>query len=112
MIRRTDSVTSHSSVLMWISGCSGASYGAEMPVKSAETSHKKNWCIRLVARRTLDRSSACFLVQTLGVARLHDMQGRIDEHLDEREARIFVQLPCYVAVGAVRRDKGGQSNAG
>ncbi len=34
VMRRTASVTSHSSVLMWTSGLSGASYGAEIPVKS------------------------------------------------------------------------------
>lgn len=34
VIRATASLTSHSSVLMCTSGLSGASYGAEIPVKS------------------------------------------------------------------------------
>ena len=36
VMRRTASATSHSSVLMCTSGLSGASYGEEMPVKSAQ----------------------------------------------------------------------------
>lgn len=44
MMTSTALVTSHSSVLMCISGFSGASYGADMPVKSI---YKFCKCLRL-----------------------------------------------------------------
>ena len=131
VMRRTASATSHSSVLMCTSGLSGASYGDEMPVKSASVragegktnGHKKSererasvshgaweWS-RREKRRTLDLARARLLVQTLGVARLDDREGRVDVHLDEREPCLLVQLARDRAVRPEWRDECGEGDA-
>ena len=45
------------------------------------------------------------LVQALGVALLAQLDRRVDEHLDERQAGRRVQRPHQVAVGPVRADQ-------
>ena len=127
-MRLTASVTSHSSVLMWISGDSGASYGAEIPVKSVRTQYNTvfSQCtqmdgtnsvgVRLCRRRhrerrTLDLARARLLVEALRIALLDDAEGRVDEDLDERQPRLLVQLARDRAVCAVRRDERGEGDA-
>ena len=118
-MRRTASVTSHSSVLMWISGDSGASYGAEMPVNSVyvlapstATDGRQilEWD-RAREAHTFDFPGACLLVQALGITLLYHIQRRIHEHLDESQASFIVDLSCDSTIGAVRRDEGGDSDA-
>ena len=128
-MRRTASATSHSSVLMCTSGLSGASYGDEMPVKSASLEGRKTnrrkksererasvshsareWSGR-EKQRTLDLARTRLLVQTLGVARLDDREGRVDVHLDEREPCLLVQLARDRAVRPEWRDERGEGDA-
>lgn len=62
-------------------------------------------------RRTIDLARAGLLVEALGVALLDDVEGRVDEDLDERKARLLVQLARDGAVGAVGRDERGERDA-
>lgn len=98
VIKRTDSFKSCSSVLMWISGFSGASYGEEIPVKSVprdQPGSQLGNCREL----TFDFTSARLLVQTFRIASLHDVQRGVNVHLNERKVGGLVQLAGNVAIG-------------
>lgn len=62
-------------------------------------------------RRTLDLARTRLLVEALGVALLDDAEGRVDEDLDEREARLLVQFASDRAIRAVWRDERGEGDA-
>ena len=62
-------------------------------------------------RRTLDLTRAGLLVEALGVARLDDVEGRVDEDLDEREAGLLVEVADDGAVRAEGRDERGEGDA-
>ena len=111
MILRTASVTSHSSVLMCTSGLSGASYGAEMPVKSLHSSSASLSSPFRRYGRTLDLARSCLLVESLRVALLNDGERRVDEDLDEREPCLLVQFARDGTVCPVWADEGGQADA-
>lgn len=72
----------------------------------------------LVRRRDtgelLDLAGTRLGVETLGVALLDDVEGRVDEHLDEGERGVVlgVQGAREVAVGSVGRDEGGEGERG
>lgn len=113
VILRTASVTSHSSVLMCSSGFSGASYGAEIPVKSApQNVRQQRRDATPHCKRTFDLTGTRLLVETLGVAGLDDGERRVDEDLDEGDAGLFVQLARDGAVVTVWRDEGRAADAG
>lgn len=59
-------------------------------------------------REVLDLALAGLLVEPLGIALLADIQRRIDMHLDE--VAVVEQLTGGIAVGAERRDKGGNND--
>ena len=104
--------TSTSSVLTCISGLSGASYGAEIPVKSTQAHTQSPPSERAVSEavgRTFDLAGACLLVEALGIPALDDRQGGVDEHLDERDGGVVgcVEVPGEEPVGEVGRDEGG-----
>ena len=97
VILRTASVTSHSSVLMCSSGFSGASYGAEIPVKSAPQNVRQKRRDATL-QRTFDLAGTRLLVEPLGVAGLDDGERRVDEDFDEGDAGLFVQVACDGAI--------------
>ena len=60
------------------------------------------------AGELLDLAGAGLLVEALGVALLDNGEGRVDKDLDEREARLFVELTRDCAVCTVGRDERGE----
>jgi hypothetical protein len=80
--------------------------------------------LRLLIRRTdarelLDLARARLLVQSLGIPLLRRLYRYVDENLDEGQGFIFlvgcgrgVQAACYLTVGFVWRDEGGDGNGG
>jgi hypothetical protein len=80
--------------------------------------------LRLLIRRAdaselLDLARARLLIQSLGIPLLRRLDGDVDENLDEGQGFVFlvgrgrgVQAACYLAVGFVWRDEGGDGNGG
>lgn len=70
------------------------------------------------AGELLDLAGAGLLVEALGVALLSHLEGHIDVDLDKRNglvavlARLRMQRPGQITVGAVRRDEGGDCDGG
>lgn len=71
------------------------------------------------AGKVLDLAGAGLFVQTLGVALLGDLEGHVDVDLDKGDGLVGaagwhggVQSAGRVAVGAVRRDEGGDGDGG
>lgn len=70
------------------------------------------------ASELLDLASAGLLVKALGVALLSNLEGHVDEDLDEGDGLVAVlvglgvQLARKVAVSAVGRDEGGDGDGG
>lgn len=69
------------------------------------------------ARKLLDLARARLLVQALGIALLGDLERHVDKDLDKGNGlvavlRLGVQLAGEIAVGAVRRDEGGDGDGG
>lgn len=60
---------------------------------------------------TFNLSCTGLLVETLGVALLDDVEGRVDKDLDEAQPRLFVELTRDGAVCTVRRDERCQRDA-
>ena len=62
-------------------------------------------------RNQPDTTLPILLVQALRITLLDDAERRIDEDLDERKARLLVQLSRDRAVRPVRRDERGKGDA-
>ena len=53
----------------------------------------------------LDLARACARVEALGISPLAFLDGRVDEHLDERQVGLLVRLAQVRAIGRQRRDQ-------
>jgi hypothetical protein len=75
---------------MCISGLSGSSYGADIPVKSVTMSilfdQRSNGIFNRKHIVTFEFTSTSFLVQSLGVPTLYYIQRRVNENLYERDS--------------------------
>lgn len=70
------------------------------------------------ASELLDLARTSLLVKTLGIALLGNLERHVDKDLDKGDGlvavllRLGVQLTSKIAVGAVRRDEGGDCDGG
>ena len=60
---------------------------------------------RVDAGEALDLARPRARVQALGVTALALLDGRVDEHLEERQVRLLVRLAQVLPVGGQRRDQ-------
>lgn len=76
-----------------------------------EEANERDVLCRVMDVVTFDLSCTGLLVETLGVALLDDVEGRVDKDLDEAQPGLFVELTGDGAVCAVRRDERCQRDA-
>ena len=91
---------------MWISGASGASYGADIPVKSVVRSSQES-DMSCVNSQTFDLASACLLIQTFRVSTFDDRERSIDEYFYKRNVGFFVKLARQLTIGLIWGDERG-----